>query len=175
MASNLNNKPFAVFSLPDTHTVLSHPDIGRIILSAQNNGGGQISVSYNMDLSGHTQTASGYTVINKTVGHAGVVNVEVAQNSNNDKFLQTFIDKLERLHASKFADGTLTLNDTASGYSISCSGVTPQKRPDRSYAQQSGTLQYSFLCANIKQDGGLLSSADLNKLKGETTGSSANI
>lgn len=141
--------PFAVYSLPDTHTVYNHPAVGRKVLSDEENGGGQISIAYSQDMSNHMQTASGYTVINKVKSHAGTVTLEIPQNSPSDMYLRRVIAYLENAAASEFAQSTLTIRDTAADITFNCTGVTPQKRPDRAYAQQAGTLQYVLLCASI--------------------------
>lgn len=158
----LINERYSVYSMADTSVVINHPDVGQFTLTKEVNGGGQIVVRYNMDSSSHTNTASGYTIINKTVSRSGVVTFEVAQNSNNDRFLQTFIDKTDKLTpASKFADATIDITDACSGLSLHILGVTIQKRPDRTYGQQAGTLQYAFLCADIQQNGGFLSDDEM--------------
>ena len=50
-----------VYSLPDTRTVLSHPDVGACILHQC--GHGKITVSAAGDLTSHTMPADGYVVV----------------------------------------------------------------------------------------------------------------
>ena len=142
---------YAVYSITDTQTVINHPSVGRKVLSDENNGGGQVSIAYSMDMSSQTQTANGYTVINKVRSHAGNVTMEIPQNSPSDYYLRRLIAYLETADASEFGLTTITIRDNAAGITFNCTGVTPQKRPDRAYAQQSGNLNYVFLCADITE------------------------
>ena len=142
---------YAIYSLADTTTVVNHPQVGRKVLSDENNGGGQVSISYSMDMASHTQTANGYTVINKTRSHAGTITFEIPQNSPSDKYLRRLISYVESADASQFALTTITIRDAAAGITYTATGVTPQKRPDRQYAQQSGNLNYVLLCADITE------------------------
>ena len=142
---------YSVYSIADTTTVVNHPSVGRKVLSDENNGGGQVSISYQMDMSSQTQTANGYTVINKVRSHAGTVTFEIPQNSPSDMYLRRLIAYLETADAKEFGLTTITIFDAAAGITFSITGATPQKRPDRSYAQQSGNLNYVFLCAEITE------------------------
>lgn len=140
---------YSVYSLTDTHTVINHPSVGQKVISDEGCGGGQIVISYIGEIANHQQTANGYTVISKGRSRAGSVNLEVAQNSEADMYNRRLIDYIESAPASEFALTTITMTDTASGITYSCTGVTPQKRPDRQYAQNGGMLNYVFLCASI--------------------------
>lgn len=140
---------YSTYSLPDTHTVFSHPDVGSIVLSEEDAGGGRIVFGYSGDMSSHTNTANGYTVINKLHYHNGTVSIEVAQNSPADLFLQRYANYVASAATNRFALATITLFDSASGIQMDASGVTLQKRPDRQYDQTSGSLTYAFLCADM--------------------------
>ena len=143
---------FSVYSLVDTQTVISHPSVGRKVLSDEENGGGQISIQFTGDMANHNQTANGYVVISKVRSRAGQVTLEVPQNSPSDLFLDNLCGYLASAPTKEFALSKLNVIDTASGKQWTCTGVTPQKRPDRTYAAQAGTLNYTFLCADIKVD-----------------------
>ena len=141
------NATFAVYSLPDVKTVMSHSDVGKCTLS--NAGGGRITVSYQNDLASVTTTATGYVVINKLVAKNGVISMEIPTNSEADTSLRRLIAYVETAKTSKFALTTLTLQDTAAGRTLNFSGVVPQKKPDEGYDQTSGNRQYNFLFAEM--------------------------
>lgn len=145
-------KRYSVYSLADTHSVINHPSVGRKVLSDEENGAGQISIQFSNDMAQHQQTATGFTVISKLRSRAGHVTIEIPQNSPSDLFLDRLVGYLEASDASEFALTTLNILDNASGKSWTCTGVTPQKRPDRTYAAQGGNVNYVFLCADIKVD-----------------------
>ena len=62
---------YNVYSLPDTRTVLYHPDVGTANLHQC--GHGKITVSAAGDLTSHTMTADGYVVVNKLKSTSGTI------------------------------------------------------------------------------------------------------
>lgn len=143
---------FSVYSLADTQTVMNHPSVGRKVLSDEESGGGQISIQFAQDMASQQQTANGYVVISKVRSRAGQVTMEIPQNSPSDLYLDKLVGYLESAPANEFALSTLNIVDNATGKKWTCTGVVPNKRPDRSYAAQGGNLNYTFLCADIKVD-----------------------
>lgn len=141
-------KNFAVYSFADTKVVINHEDVGQKILS--DGGNGKITIARTGDMSSHTQTANGYTVVNRLKNDAGTVTIEVAQNSDADQFMQSLISYLKICNSDRFALTTITLNDIAAGKVIQADGATPQKIPDRTYDTTAGMISYAFLSADIQ-------------------------
>ena len=77
---------YNVYSLPDTRTVLYHPDVGTANLHQC--GHGKITVSAAGDLTSHTMTADGYVVVNKLKSTSGTITLEIPQNSVGNWFLR---------------------------------------------------------------------------------------
>lgn len=146
-------KQFTVYSLLDTVVVVNHASVGKKTLSGEQNGGGQVSIAYASDMTSQTATATGYVVINRMVSRAGTVTFEIPQNSPSDLYLRRLAAYLNTCVAAEVAQTVITIRDDASGIKYTCSGCTLQKRPDRTYAQQSSNLNYTFLVAEIKEDG----------------------
>ena len=144
-----NNKSFATYSLPDVKTVISHPSVGKCVLSDA--GGGRITVSFSGDMSSVTTTATGYVVINKLVAKNGSISMEIPTNSEADLFMRKLISYIEKAKTSEFALGTMTLTDAAAGRTLNFIGVVPQKKPDEAYDQTSGNRQYSLIFAEMTQ------------------------
>jgi hypothetical protein len=142
-----------VYSLPETVTVYSHPNIGQMTISDETNGGGRVSITWSGDMSSHQATANGYTVITKLHIVNGVIGLEVPQNSPADKWLRKACAYLDTTVPANFALSTITIQDHASGMIWNASGVTPQKKPDRQYDQNGGMVSYTFLCAKIVESG----------------------
>ncbi len=141
---------FAVYSPADTKTVLSHPQVGQA--SLHQGGIGKITVSRSGDLSSHTTTADGYVVVNRLKSVHGQITIEVPQNSAADLFLRKWATYLQSVKATEqFAASTLTVKDTAGGITLVCSGVTPQKIPDRTFDRLSTNLTYTLLAASVKE------------------------
>ena len=141
---------YNVYSLPDTRTVLSHPDVGTCNLHQC--GHGKITVAAAGDLTSHTMTADGYVVVNQLKSTHGTVTLEVPQNSDGDWFLRRWAKwQKNSRDSARVALGTLTVQDTAGGFSIVCTGVTLQKIPDRVYDRTATNLTYTLLAATITE------------------------
>ncbi len=136
---------FSVYSLKDVRTVLSHPDCGQCVLSDA--GGGRVTISTAGDMAANTKSATGYVTINKMDARDGVIGLEVPMNSDADNFLRVFCKTLAAKPTNRFGLGVFTLNDTAAGRVITCTGVVPQKVPDDNYDQQASNRQYNLLYA----------------------------
>lgn len=143
---------YSVYSLPDTKTVFNHPNVGRMVLSDETNGGGRVSIAWAGDMSSQQATANGYTVITKLHVVNGSISMDVPQNSPADLFLKKVCSYLDTAATGDFALSTITIQDYASGMGWNATGVTPQKRPDRQYDQNGGSVNYSFLCAKIVEN-----------------------
>ena len=138
---------FSTYSLLDIKLVFNHPDVGKMVLSGTSNGGGRITCSFSGDMSSHTTTATGYTVVNKLRSESGSIGLEVPTNSPADKFLKKWVKYLKTCTTDRFALATLQLDDPAGGERTNFKGVTPQKDPDKGYDATSGNRQYNLLFA----------------------------
>ena len=141
---------YNVYSLPDVKSVLYHPDVGTANLHLC--GIGKITVSAAGDLTSHTTTADGYIVVNRLKTTNGTITLEVPQNSAADGFLRRWA-RWARTTASpnRIALGTLTILDTVSGFKTTCTGVSLQKVPDRTYDRTGTNLTYTLLAATITE------------------------
>ncbi len=138
----------SVYSLADTKTVMYHPDVGQANLHQC--GRGKMTVSWSGDLSSHTATADGYVVVNRLRSENGLLTLEVPQNSPADEYLRRWCRYLRSLQdPSRFLLTTVTVTDTAGGFTLHLTGVTPQKTPDRVFDRSSTNLTYTLLAANV--------------------------
>ena len=141
---------YNVYSLADTRAVLYHPYVGTANLHLC--GRGKMVVSYSGDVSAHTMTADGTVIINRMKAENGIVTLEVPQNSIADVFLRKWCKYLRNTSRPEFFHlTTLTITDQAGEFTILCTGVTPQKVPDRTFDRSSTNLTYTLLCAKITE------------------------
>ena len=138
-----------VYSLADTRVVLHHSNVGSAVLSLC--GIGKIVVSYSGDLSSHTTTADGSVVVNRLKTQNATVTVEIPQNSIGDQFMRKWIRYLRTCVAERYLITTLTITDASGGPTITMTGVTPQKSPDRTYDRTSSNVTYTLLAANVTE------------------------
>ena len=141
---------YNVYSLTDTKAVLTHPYVGTANLHLC--GRGRMVVSYAGDLSAHTMTADGTVIINRLKAENGIITLEVPQNSIADDFLRKLCRYLRGTGRPDFFHlTTLTITDQAGGFTLLCTGVTPQKIPDRTFDRSSTNLTYTLLAASITE------------------------
>ena len=141
---------YNVYSLPDCRTVLYHPDVGTANLHQC--GHGKITVSAAGDLSSHNTTADGYVIVNRLKSTNGTITLEVPQGSVADWFLRKWARWTRSLqNPSRIALGVLTIRDTVAGYTISATGLSLQKAPDRVFDRTAGNIAYTFLAATITE------------------------
>ena len=113
-------------------------------------GHGKISVSASGDLTSHTTTADGYVVVNKLKNTNGTITLEIPQNSIGDWFLRRWANwQKNSQDPSRLALGSLVIQDVAGGFSVSCTGITLQKVPDRTFDRTSTNLIYTLLATTI--------------------------
>ena len=142
--------PYSVYSLAETKVVLRHPDVGTANLHQC--GTGKIVISASGDLSSHTATADGYVVINKLKSENGLITLEVPQNSEGDRFLRKWVRYLRGCKDLKrYPKSTLTVTDGGGGFTLLCTGVTPQKVPDRTWDRSGTNITYTLLAASITE------------------------
>ena len=141
---------YNVYSLPDVKSVLYHPDVGTANLHLC--GIGKIVVSAAGDLTSHTMTADGYVVVNRLKTTNGTIQIEVPQNSIGDDFLRRWAKWARNTNSpNRVARGTLTITDTVSGFKTICTGVSPQKAPDRTWDRTATNGSYTLLAATITE------------------------
>ena len=141
---------YNIYSLADTRIVLYHPKVGTAILSLC--GIGKVVVSYSGDLSSHTISADGSVTVNRLKTQNATVTVEIPQNSIGDDFMRKWIRFLRNVKSTEsWLQTTLTITEPSGGRTITMTGVTPQKTPDRTYDRTSSNLTYTLLAANVTE------------------------
>ena len=141
---------YNVYSFPDVKAVINHEDIGQCNL--HQSGMGKITVSSASDLSSHTTTADGYVIVNRLKSTNGTITVEVPQGSAADWFLRKWARWARSLQdPNRIALGVLTITDTVAGNTITATGVSLQKAPDRVFDRTAGLVAYTFLAATLSE------------------------
>ena len=130
--------------------MLYHPDVGTA--NIHQCGHGKITVSAAGDLTSHTTAADGYVVVNKLKSTNGTIAIEIPQNSIGDWFMRRWINWQKNCQdPSRIALGTLTIQDSAGGFSVVCTGVSLQKAPPRVFDRTATNLVYTLLATTISQ------------------------
>lgn len=97
-------------------------------------------------------TVDGYVVVNRLKNTNGTITLEIPQNSLGDWFLRRWAKwQKNSQDPLRIALGTLTIQDSAGGFSIVCTGVTLQKVPDRIFDRTGTPLAYTLLATTITE------------------------
>lgn len=135
-----------VYSFLDHRVVLSHPDVGTMVLSE--GGIGRIVVSYTGENSRITTAADGSAVVNKMEGKSGTVTIDVLQTSEANRWLTKFTNYLNNAPSNRFALGSLVIT-APDGENTTCNAVVPQKMADTVYDAEAQTRSWAMLAAEI--------------------------
>lgn len=91
-------------------------------------------------------------IVNRLKSTNGTITLEVPQGSVADWFLRKWARWARSLqNPSRIALGVLTIQDTVAGYTISATGLSLQKAPDRVFDRTAGNIAYVFLAATITE------------------------
>ena len=143
---------YNVYSLPDVKAIAYHQDVGQCNLHGS--GRGKMVITRSGDISSHTTTADGYVVVNRMASTNGAITIEIPQNSIADWFFRRWATYQKNLqNPSRVALGVITVQDTVAGLTITATGVSLQKIPDRSYDRTSSNVVWTFLAATITDQG----------------------
>ena len=140
---------YNVYSITDCKVELGHPDVGRAHIHQC--GHGKITISSAGDLTSHTMTADGYVVVNKLTSTNGTITMEIPQNGQLDEFFVHWIGWQKKCDPSRIALGGLTIQDLAGGFTVTCTGVTIQKMPDRVFDRTATNRIITLLATTITE------------------------
>ena len=141
---------YNVYSLPDCHVYLHSPDIGDADLSLC--GHGKIVISMAGDLTSHSLMANGHVLVNRLKTTHGTITVEIPQNSPGDAYFRKWARWQKNCSdSSRIALATMTIQDTAGGFTVVCTGVTLQKVPERTFDRTATNLVVTLLATTITE------------------------
>lgn len=137
------------YSFEDVQVVLAHPAIGQNV--ANGTGIGTITIAMTTDLSTHDVAADGSVMVSKVLGLNGTVALAIQQTSSLDAWLRRWYNYVETADASEWAQMTISMRNTLGGESITMSGVSPQKLPDRPYQSQGQLITWTLMAQRVTQ------------------------
>ncbi|MCL2084426.1 MAG: DUF3277 family protein [Oscillospiraceae bacterium] len=139
----------STYSFEDMAVVIAHPGIGQ--LSLQGEGLGSITFAMANDMSQHDLAADGSVMTSKISAPNGTITIQVQQTSDAAKWLRRYINYVKTAAASEFAQATVVGSSKVMGVTHTCTGVSPQKRPDASYQQAGQQLSVTLLAAQMEE------------------------
>jgi len=139
----------STYSFADLACVLSHPAMGQ--LSLQGEGLGSITFSEANDLTQHDTAADGSVMASKIESSSGTIVIQVQQTSDAAKWLRRYINYIKAAPSSEFTRATLIGSSKVMGVTHTCTGVSPQKRPDASYQQAGQQISVTLMAQRMKE------------------------
>nr|DAH26701.1 MAG TPA: Protein of unknown function (DUF3277) [Caudoviricetes sp.] len=135
------------YSFEDTSLTISHPGFGTY--TAYGTGIGDITISYENNVTYHNVASDLAVVVSKWVARNGNVQMNILQSSDFNEWLKKFAAFLEEAPTDQFALATMDIKNKSTGDSYHCTGVSHQKRADNSFQSQAQNRTWTMMCANI--------------------------
>jgi hypothetical protein len=143
----------STYSFKDTSGAFTHPIAGAFRFAGQI-GMGQFTVSMSTEKSAHDVAADGAVMISAISGDNGSISIEVQQTSDLHRFLLSWYNTIKTLmdngDVTTWASAQLTLRTILDGSTHICTGISPSKVPDKTYAAQGQRLTWTLMCGDIQ-------------------------
>jgi hypothetical protein len=138
------------YSFEDVTCSFSHPSAGAAASTGA--GVGSITTSMTQEKTVHDTAADGTVMISKIAGKNGTIAIVLQQTSELHKWLTNWYNYVDtKAPVSEWAAMNITIKSNNLGDSTVCTGVSPQKLPDRPYKAQGEQVTWNFMAAEISQ------------------------
>lgn len=138
------------YSFQEVTLVLSHPDLGQIVMDGD--GVGTISIDMSNDRTDSDIGADGTVVVNKIRDRRGAMSLSCFNTSSLHSKLKTWYNYLEQADAAAWAGITATVKSKSTDESTRCKGVAFTKLPKEEYGQKATLVEWPFFAADVQQD-----------------------
>lgn len=137
------------YSFIDSVIVVSHPSLNSPIIIV-GEGAGSVTVAMAETRTVHDAAADGSIMVSKVAGNHGTVNIDVQQTSKVHKKLLNLFNSLVVGTTDKWAQATISVRNITDKTGHVCTGVSPQKVPDKAYAKNGAHITWVFMAADIE-------------------------
>ncbi len=138
------------YSFLDVHAAISGPG-GNFPLSGDRAGIAQegVTIAATGDKNAMTIGADGAVMHSLIADASGTVTVNLLRTSQVNRLLQQLYN-YQAQSSANWGRNTITVRDVARGDTVTCSYVAFAKAPDKVFAQEGGTLQWTFHAGKIE-------------------------
>lgn len=140
---------YSTYSFTDISAVISHPGVGQY--SLQGEGIGSITIAMANDRSAHDLAADGVVMVSKIKAGNGTITLNAQQTSTLHNWLMKWSNYVDQASTGEWARAVITLRAPEMKETVICTGVSPQKTPDRPYQQQGQQVAWVLMAADIQQ------------------------
>lgn len=136
------------YSFQDISCVISHPAIGQHIVTGS--GAKTLALSMSGDISAHDIAADGSVMISKIPVPNGTITITAQQTSPLHDFMTKWYNYIKSADSSAFATGSITIRSPQMKVLHQCSGVSIQKKADKTYEATGGNVAWACMAAKIE-------------------------
>lgn len=138
------------YSFQDVTCSLQHPSVGAA--STTGAGIGSISISMATTRTTHEVAADGRVMPSKIAGDNGTIALQVQQTSDLNRWLLKYYNYVVTADASEWNSMNITIKSKNLGDYTVCTGVSPEKLPDKPYQAQGQMITWNLMATNIAQN-----------------------
>ena len=135
------------YSFLDLSGAIAHPSVGSYIFTGE--GVGEVTIAMTTERSAHDIAADGSIMVSKLAGNNGQIAIQCQQTSDLHKWLLDWYNQLIYLDTELWAETGMTLRNTSDGTSHTIRGISPMKKPDKSYQAAGQKVTWTLLAADI--------------------------
>ncbi len=140
---------FTTYSFEDVTTSFQHNGVGAA--SSTGAGLGSIAIAMAGDRTVHDAAADGKIMISKVNCKNGTITLTMQQTSELHKYLLKWYNYVDVANSSEWAAMVITIKSNNLGDITTCTGVSPQKLPDRPYQAQGQQVTWNLMAAEITE------------------------
>ena len=137
----------STYSFLDVSGFINHPVLGPYTFTGQ--GVGEITVSMDVDRTVHDVAADGSVMVSKVAGNPGRITINVQQTSDLYKWLIRAYNLSIIGNTSIWAGLSVLIRSVTDATSHTCTGVSFNKLPDKTYAASGGKVSFVLPAADI--------------------------
>lgn len=141
------------YSFRDLTASFASPLAGVFPLTGGELGAGQITVAYSTTRSQQAVSSDGNVMVSYIPGDNGTITIEMQQTCLLHEFLLGWFNACKTAadngDITNWASATLSMRNIVEGTSHQCSGISPEKIPDKSYAVAGGNITWVLMAASI--------------------------
>lgn len=142
---------YSTYSFEDVTVAFSCNSVGAA--SSVGVGVGSINISMANERTVHEAAADGRIMISKIKANNGAIALSIQQTSQLHKYLLAWYNYIDSPAAplSDWADMNISIRSNNMGDLTNCTGVSPQKLPDKPYQAQGQMVTWTLMAAEITQ------------------------
>jgi hypothetical protein len=142
---------YTTYSFEDVNIAFSCNSVGAA--SSKGAGLGSIAIAMANERTAHEVAADGSVMVSKIIANNGTIAIAMQQTSKLHKYLLAWYNYINSPDAplTDWTNMNISIRSNAMGELTNCTGVSPQKLPDKPYQAQGQQITWTLMVAEITQ------------------------